>query len=62
MHALGVGHPKNVLACFDLGYDLFDSAMPTRDARHGRLYALQPTCARSSSRVKRRLAFVCLYR
>lgn len=39
MHALGVGHPENVLACYDLGYDLFDSAMPTRDARHGRLYA-----------------------
>jgi queuine tRNA-ribosyltransferase len=38
MHALGVGHPENVLACFDLGYPLFDSAMPTRDARHGRLY------------------------
>jgi queuine tRNA-ribosyltransferase len=38
MHALGVGHPKNVLACYDLGYDLFDSAMPTRDARHGRLF------------------------
>jgi len=39
MHALGVGHPKNVLACWDLGYGLFDSAMPTRDARHARLYA-----------------------
>ncbi len=38
MHALGVGHPENVLACYDLGYALFDSAMPTRDARHGRLY------------------------
>lgn len=38
LHALGVGHPENVLACFDLGYDIFDSAMPTRDARHGRLY------------------------
>jgi queuine tRNA-ribosyltransferase len=38
MHALGVGHPENVLACYRLGYDLFDSAMPTRDARHGRLY------------------------
>lgn len=38
MHALGVGHPENVLACFDLGYALFDSAMPTRDARHGRLF------------------------
>lgn len=38
MHALGVGHPENVLACARLGYDLFDSALPTRDARHGRLY------------------------
>lgn len=38
MHALGIGHPENVLTCFDLGYDIFDCAMPTRDARHGRLY------------------------
>lgn len=38
MHALGVGHPANVVECFNRGYDLFDSAMPTRDARHGRLY------------------------
>lgn len=39
MHALGVGHPENVAACHRLGYDIFDSAMPTRDARHGRLYS-----------------------
>jgi queuine tRNA-ribosyltransferase len=38
MHALGIGHPYNVVACFDLGYGIFDCAMPTRDARHGRLY------------------------
>lgn len=38
MHALGIGHPENVLRAYQLGYDLFDSAMPTRDARHGRLY------------------------
>ena len=38
MHALGIGHPVNVLAAYEHGYDLFDSAMPTRDARHGRLY------------------------
>jgi len=38
MHALGVGHPANVVACARMGYGLFDSAMPTRDARHGRLY------------------------
>ncbi len=41
MHALGVGHPKNVLACYRLGYGIFDSAMPTRDARHNRLYAFR---------------------
>jgi queuine tRNA-ribosyltransferase len=39
MHALGVGHPKNMVTCFNMGYEMFDSAMPTRDARHGRLYA-----------------------
>jgi queuine tRNA-ribosyltransferase len=38
MHALGVGHPANVLECARLGYEMFDSAMPTRDARHGRLF------------------------
>jgi queuine tRNA-ribosyltransferase len=38
MHALGVGHPASVLACVRLGYALFDSALPTRDARRGRLY------------------------
>jgi queuine tRNA-ribosyltransferase len=36
-HALGVGHPAYVVACARMGYDLFDSSMPTRDARHGRL-------------------------
>ncbi|RMG91569.1 MAG: tRNA-guanine transglycosylase [Chloroflexi bacterium] len=39
VHALGVGHPDNVVACARLGYNIFDSTMPTRDARHGRLYA-----------------------
>ncbi|MCC6445788.1 MAG: queuine tRNA-ribosyltransferase family protein [Armatimonadetes bacterium] len=38
MHALGVGHPANIAECARLGYGIFDSAMPTRDARHGRLY------------------------
>jgi queuine tRNA-ribosyltransferase len=38
LHALGVGHPANVAACVRMGYPLFDSTMPTRDARHGRLY------------------------
>ncbi len=38
LHALGVGHPVNVAAGVALGYATFDSALPTRDARRGRLY------------------------
>ncbi len=38
MHALGVGHPTNIVECARMGYAIFDSAMPTRDARHARLY------------------------
>jgi queuine tRNA-ribosyltransferase len=38
MHALGVGHPASILECTRMGYALFDSALPTRDARTGRLY------------------------
>ena len=38
LHALGVGHPANITRAYELGYGIFDSAMPTRDARGGRLY------------------------
>ena len=39
LHALGIGHPGNIAECAALGYGIFDSSMPTRDARHGRLLA-----------------------
>ncbi|MCD4684339.1 MAG: queuine tRNA-ribosyltransferase family protein [Anaerolineae bacterium] len=45
LHALGVGHPANVAACAQLGYPMFDSAMPTRDARNGRLYTFTDDAA-----------------
>ncbi len=48
MHALGVGHPASIVECARMGYDLFDSALPTRDARHGRLYALAAEAGRVS--------------
>lgn len=41
MLALGVGQPENIVECLRMGYELFDSSMPTRDARQGRLYSLQ---------------------
>ena len=37
MHALGIGHPVNLKTTYALGYAIFDCALPTRDARHGRL-------------------------
>ena len=39
IHALGIGHPESVVTAYNLGYEMFDCALPTRDARHGRLYA-----------------------
>lgn len=41
-HALGIGRPDHLLSAFTLGYSLFDCALPTRDARHGRLYTFRP--------------------
>jgi queuine tRNA-ribosyltransferase len=37
--ALGVGSPEHIVACYRLGWRIFDCVLPTRDARHGRLYA-----------------------
>lgn len=38
LYALGVGKPQDVLAMSKIGYDIFDCVLPTRDARHKRLY------------------------
>lgn len=38
LYGLGVGKPEEIIACFDLGYTIFDCVLPTRDARHKRLY------------------------
>jgi queuine tRNA-ribosyltransferase len=50
MHALGIGHPDNIIACTQLGYGIFDCAMPTRDARHARMYVLANKGASSMER------------
>lgn len=41
-YAMGVGRPEEIVACLDMGYTLFDCVIPTREARHGRLYAFRP--------------------
>ena len=48
MIALGVGEPTNVVRCAEMGYELFDSSLPTRDARQGRLYVFSSDFFRRS--------------
>lgn len=38
LYGLGVGKPEDIVACVALGFNIFDCVLPTRDARHGRLY------------------------
>jgi queuine tRNA-ribosyltransferase len=37
-HALGIGKPENLVRAYESGYDIFDCVIPSRDARHRRLY------------------------
>ncbi len=37
-YAMGVGQPEDIAYCVDIGWDLFDTVLPTRNARHGLLY------------------------
>ena len=37
-YAMGVGRPENIVVCARMGYTLFDCVIPTREARHNRLY------------------------
>lgn len=40
-YLMGVGTPKNLLDAIELGIDMFDCVLPTRNARHGILYTTQ---------------------
>jgi queuine tRNA-ribosyltransferase len=36
--ALGVGTPYDIVRCAEMGWDMFDCVIPTREGRHGRLF------------------------
>lgn len=40
-YALGVGKPDDIVKCFEYGYGIFDCVIPTREARHKRLYVFK---------------------
>lgn len=37
-YLMGVGTPKDIVTCIDLGVDMFDCVLPTRNARNGHLF------------------------
>jgi len=42
-YLMGVGKPENILEAVKRGVDMFDCVIPTREARHGRLYFWEGT-------------------
>jgi queuine tRNA-ribosyltransferase len=38
LHGLGIGKPESLVRAYHAGYQTFDCVLPTRDARHKRLY------------------------
>lgn len=47
-YALGIGKPENIIKCVKMGYSLFDCVIPTRDARHRRLFVFLEAPERAS--------------
>jgi queuine tRNA-ribosyltransferase len=40
-YLMGVGRPENIVNAIKAGVDMFDCVIPTREARHGRLYLVK---------------------
>jgi len=36
--ALGIGLPEDIIRCCEMGWDIFDCVIPTREARHGKIF------------------------
>lgn len=43
LYGLGVGKPNEIVNLVKMGYNIFDCVLPTRDARHKRLYVYNAT-------------------
>jgi queuine tRNA-ribosyltransferase len=49
-YLMGVGKPENIIEAVKQGIDMFDCVIPTREARHGRLYVFSGLSSRTPSR------------
>ncbi len=48
-YLMGVGYPENIIEAVKRGVDMFDCVIPTREARHGKLYLWNDVIARSGT-------------
>jgi queuine tRNA-ribosyltransferase len=58
--ALGVGMPGDIVKCFEMGWDIFDCVIPTREGRHGRLFIwkdLTPSLSLTKRKNKKEVNF-----
>ena len=51
---MGVGTPNDLLQCAQMGIDMFDCVMPTRNARNGSLFTSEGKINIKNSRHKNR--------
>jgi queuine tRNA-ribosyltransferase len=59
-YLMGVGYPENIIEAVKRGVDMFDCVIPTREARHGRLYVLKnkyPTVITRSKATKQSTSY-----
>jgi len=51
-YLLGVGYPNNIVRAVELGVDMFDCVVPTRNARHGSLFTSQGSMTITNAQYK----------
>src|SRR3989339_173047 len=49
---LGIGLPEDIVRCVQMGWDIFDCVIPTREGRHGRLFLRKSNVKAQISNVK----------
>ena len=60
-YAMGLGKPEEIVQCVEMGYRLFDCVIPTREARHNRLYVFLPGMATAEGVRSGRMFYRYLY-
>ncbi|MEM1514370.1 MAG: tRNA guanosine(34) transglycosylase Tgt [Candidatus Thermoplasmatota archaeon] len=51
-HLMGVGSPEDIEICVKYGIDIFDSAFPTRNARHGTIFTSKGKISLGKKKIK----------